>query len=45
MGIEGTDVAKDAADIIILNDNFASIVKAVVWGRNIYDCIRKFIQF
>lgn len=45
MGIEGTDVAKDAADIIILNDNFASIVKAVIWGRNIYDCIRKFIQF
>lgn len=45
MGIEGTDVAKDAADIIILNDNFASIVKAVTWGRNIYDCIRKFIQF
>lgn len=45
MGIEGTDVAKDAADIIILDDNFASIVKAVVWGRNIYDCIRKFITF
>jgi Ca2+ transporting ATPase len=45
MGIEGTDVAKDAADIIILNDNFASIVCAVKWGRNIYDCIRKFIQF
>lgn len=45
MGIEGTDIAKDAADIIILDDNFASIVKAVVWGRNIFDCIRKFIQF
>ena len=45
MGIEGTDVAKDAADIIILNDNFASIICAVKWGRNIYDCIRKFIQF
>lgn len=45
MGIEGTDIAKDAADIIILDDNFSSIVKAVVWGRNIYDCIRKFIQF
>ena len=45
MGIAGTDVAKDAADIIILDDNFASIIKAVIWGRNIYDCIRKFIQF
>jgi len=45
MGREGTDIAKDAADIIILDDNFASIISAVTWGRNIYDCIRKFIQF
>ena len=45
MGILGTDIAKDAADIIILDDNFESIVKAVVWGRNIYDNIRKFVQF
>ncbi len=45
MGITGTDVAKDASDIIILDDNFASIVKAMVWGRNIYDSIRKFLQF
>jgi len=41
----GTDIAKEAADIILLDNNFASIVKAVQWGRNIYDNIRKFIQF
>lgn len=45
MGIQGTEVAKEAADIIILDDNFVSIVKAVQWGRNVYDNIRKFIQF
>ncbi|KAA6383368.1 MAG: putative Plasma membrane calcium-transporting ATPase 3, partial [Streblomastix strix] len=45
MGITGTEVAKDAADIIITDDNFASIVKAVMWGRNVYDSIRKFLQF
>lgn len=43
MGIAGTQVAKDAADIIITDDNFASIVKAVLWGRNIYDSIKKFL--
>ncbi|CAD8122135.1 unnamed protein product [Paramecium sonneborni] len=45
MGITGSDVAKDAADIILLDDNFSSIITAMKWGRNIYDCIRKFIQF
>jgi Ca2+ transporting ATPase len=45
MGISGTEVAKEAASIILLDDNFATIVKAVVWGRNIFDCIRKFLQF
>ncbi|ELP90177.1 cation-transporting ATPase, putative [Entamoeba invadens IP1] len=45
MGLRGTDVAKQAADIVILDDNFNSIVKAVVWGRCVYDNIRKFIQF
>eukprot|EP00658_Telonema_sp_P-2_P010945 TRINITY_DN14163_c0_g2_i13.p1 TRINITY_DN14163_c0_g2~~TRINITY_DN14163_c0_g2_i13.p1 ORF type:complete len:637 (+),score=143.04 TRINITY_DN14163_c0_g2_i13:183-2093(+) len=41
----GTDVAKDAAEITITNDNFASIVRAIIWGRNIFDNIRKFLQF
>lgn len=45
MGISGTEVAKDASDIILLDDNFASIVKAVMWGRNVNDSIRKFLQF
>lgn len=36
MGISGTEIAKSAADILIMDDNFASIVKAVKWGRNIY---------
>ncbi len=45
MGIAGTEVAREAAAIILLDDNFNSIVKAVLWGRNIYDSIRKFIQF
>lgn len=45
MGIEGTEVAQDAANIILLSDNFADIVVAMKWGRNIYDSIQKFIQF
>jgi Ca2+ transporting ATPase len=45
MGIEGTDLAKESAGIILMDDNFASIVTAVKWGRNIYDNIRRFIQF
>lgn len=45
MGIQGTEISKEAADIVILDDNFASIVKAVLWGRSIYDNIRKFLQF
>jgi magnesium-transporting ATPase (P-type) len=45
MGICGTEVAKEAADIILLDDNFASIVTAVKWGRNIFSCVRKFLQF
>ncbi|KAI8918801.1 hypothetical protein BC831DRAFT_406409 [Entophlyctis helioformis] len=45
MGIAGTEVAKEASDIVLMDDNFASLVKAVVWGRCVYDSIRKFLQF
>jgi len=45
MGLRGTDVAKQASDIVILDDNFQSIVKSVKWGRCVYDNIRKFLQF
>lgn len=45
MGITGTDVCKAAADIIIMDDSFESVVKACSWGRNIYDNIKRFLQF
>ncbi|CAJ1941743.1 unnamed protein product [Sphenostylis stenocarpa] len=45
MGIQGTEVAKESSDIIILDDNFASVVKVVKWGRSVYANIQKFIQF
>ncbi|KAL2914130.1 plasma membrane calcium [Polyrhizophydium stewartii] len=45
MGIAGTEVSKEASDIVLMDDNFASLVKAVVWGRCVYDSIRKFLQF
>jgi Ca2+-transporting ATPase len=41
----GTEVAKEAADIVIMDDNFSSIVKAVLWGRSVFTNIRKFLQF
>ena len=45
MGIGGCQVAKEASDIVLLDDNFASVFRACQWGRNIYDNVRKFIQY
>lgn len=45
MGLKGTDVAKEASDIVLTDDNFGSIVKAVHWGRTLYENVQKFLQF
>lgn len=45
MGITGTEVAKEASAIILMDDNFASIVKAMMWGRAVNDAVKKFLQF
>ncbi|KAF7728364.1 hypothetical protein EC973_006172 [Apophysomyces ossiformis] len=45
MGIAGTEVAKEASSIILMDDNFSSIVKAIMWGRCVNDSVKKFLQF
>ncbi|KAI9497073.1 PMCA-type calcium-translocating P-type ATPase [Zychaea mexicana] len=45
MGIAGTEVAKEASSIILMDDNFSSIVKAISWGRCVNDAVKKFLQF
>lgn len=45
MGIQGTEVAKESSDIIIMDDNFATVVRVVRWGRSVFLNIQKFIQF
>ena len=44
MGVTGTEVAKEASDIILMDDNFSSIVKAILWGRCVGDAVKKFLQ-
>lgn len=44
-GVAGTDISKEASDVILLNDDFNSIVNAIKWGRHIYHTILKFLQF
>lgn len=44
MGIAGTEVAKEASAIILMDDNFASIVKGMMWGRAVNDAVKKFLQ-
>lgn len=45
MGISGTEVSKEASDIVLLDDSFSTIVKAIAWGRGIYENFKRFIQF
>lgn len=45
LGIAGTEIAKEACDIVILDDNIQSMTKAVLWGRNVFESVRKFLQF
>jgi Ca2+-transporting ATPase len=44
MGISGTDIAREASSIILMDDNFSSVVKAIEWGRTVHDAIKKFLQ-
>lgn len=44
MGIQGTEIAREASSIVLMNDTFSSIVKAIMWGRAVSDAIKKFLQ-
>jgi P-type Ca2+ transporter type 2C len=44
MGISGTEIAREASSIVLMDDNFSSIVKAIMWGRAVNDAVKKFIQ-
>ena len=44
MGITGSDIAREVSDVILLDDNFGSIINSIRWGRNIFSIIRKFLQ-
>ncbi|OJJ70289.1 hypothetical protein ASPBRDRAFT_31200 [Aspergillus brasiliensis CBS 101740] len=45
MGISGTEIAREASAIVLMDDNFGSIVKAIMWGRAVSDAVQKFLQF
>lgn len=45
MGIAGQDVAKKSADIILMDDDFCGVITAIKYGRNVFDSVRKFLQF
>ena len=45
MGLSGTELAKEASDIVVLDDDFRSIVRSVIWGRSVYNNISRFLQF
>jgi Ca2+-transporting ATPase len=45
MGVTGTEMAKEASDIVVIDDNFSSIVLSIMWGRWVNDAVRKFLQF
>ncbi|KAJ3089670.1 Calcium-transporting ATPase 10, plasma membrane-type [Quaeritorhiza haematococci] len=45
MGISGTQIAINASDIVLLDDNFVTLVQSIRWGRNVLDSVRKFLQF
>jgi Ca2+ transporting ATPase len=45
MGVQGTAVARDACDIVLLDDNLSSVQRCVLWGRNVHDSVAKFLQF